>query len=134
MKIEDDINQLVSMWRECKADEQKAQDLRRVVEDNIVRLLNLPEALDGVRNVEGAGVTLKITGRLNRKVDGDKAQEIAAEHGLQDHLSKLFRWRPEINLAVWKAADESITKPFAAAVTTEPGRPSFAVVTKKEET
>ena len=31
-------------------------------------------------------------------------QEIAAEHGLEAHLSMLFRWKPEIDARAWKAA------------------------------
>jgi hypothetical protein len=30
-------------------------------------------------------------------------------------------------MAAWKAADESITRPLAAAITAKPGRPSFAI-------
>jgi hypothetical protein len=30
-------------------------------------------------------------------------------------------------MAIWKAADESITKPLAAAITAKPGRPSFTI-------
>ena len=46
------------------------------------------------------------------KVNSDKLQELAAEHGLTDHLPSLFRWKPEINMTVWKAADASITTPL----------------------
>ena len=76
----------------------------------------------------------EVVGRIDRKVDADKVQELAAEHGLTDHLSTLFRWKPEINMAIWKAADESITKPLAAAITAKPGRPSFTIepITTKE--
>jgi hypothetical protein len=35
-------------------------------------------------------------------------------------------------MAVWKAADEAITKPLAAAITAKPGRPSFTI-TRKEK-
>ena len=48
-------------------------------------------------------------------------QELAAEFGLTEHLASLFRWKPEINMAVWKATDEAITKPLAAAITAKPG-------------
>ena len=58
-------------------------------------------------------------------------QELAAEFGLTEHLAKLFRWKPEINLAIWKAADESITKPLASAITAKPGRPSFTISHKE---
>jgi hypothetical protein len=30
-------------------------------------------------------------------------------------------------MSAWKAADDSITRPLAAAITTKPGRPSFSI-------
>lgn len=128
------LNELVATWRHFKEIEQHTTERRRQIEDAIVALLEVPDSLDGTKTIEvDEDLTLKIVGRLDRKVDGDKAQEIAAEHGLQEHLSALFRWKPELNLTAWKNAAENITKPFAAAVTTKPGRPSFAVVVNKKE-
>ena len=57
----------------------------------------------------------------------DKVQELAAEHGLTDHLSTLFRWKPELNMAIWKSSNESITRALAPAITAKPGRPSFTI-------
>ena len=64
---------------------------------------------------------------MNRKVDVDLLQEIAAEHGLEDHLGSLFRWKPELNVKAWQQADDSITLPLSGAITTKPGRPSFSI-------
>jgi hypothetical protein len=94
-------------------------------------LANIAENLDGTETVEPGRFEVKIVGRIDRKVDGDKVQELAAEFGLTDHLAKLFRWKPEINMAIWKATDESITKPLAAAITAKPGRPSFKIIPKE---
>lgn len=74
---------------------------------------------------------MKVTCRIDRKVDADMVQELAAEHGLSEHLASLFRWKPELNMSAWKAADESITRPLAGAITAKPGRPSFTI-TKKD--
>jgi len=57
--------------------------------------------------------------------------DIAAANGLTEHLHDLFRWKAEINSAVWKAANEAITKPLMAAITTTPGRPSFTITIKE---
>jgi len=54
-------------------------------------------------------------------------QEIAAEAGLTEHLSSLFRWKPEINMSAWKNADEKITTPLLGGITTTPGRASFTI-------
>jgi hypothetical protein len=60
-------------------------------------------------------------------IDGDLAQEIAAENGLTEHLATLFRWSPELNLKAWAHASPEITGPLSAAITAKPGRPSFTI-------
>ena len=114
-------------WMRAKRDEQNAIARRRKIEDQLIAQEGVPEALDGTFNVEKGGFKVKVTGRINRKVDGDALQEIAAEHGLSEHLSSLFRWKPEINMAVWKATSPEITQPLAQAITARPGRPSFSI-------
>jgi hypothetical protein len=64
-------------------------------------------------------------------VDSEKLQELAAEAGLTDHLSTLFRWKPEIEMKAWKATDPSITSALADAITVTPGRPSFTITIKE---
>jgi hypothetical protein len=129
--LPNDMNELASMWLACKKQEEDATANRRDIEDHIKKLATIAENLDGTETVEPGRYEIKIVGRIDRKVDGDKVQELAAEFGLTDHLAKLFRWKPEINMAIWKAADESITKPLAAAITAKPGRPSFKIIPKE---
>jgi len=118
-------------WLEAKAAEAEAVKRRRAIEDMMVDAFDVPEDLEGTKNVEAEGFKVKINGRINRKVDAERLQEIAAEHGLVDHLSSLFRWKPEINMTLWKAADAAITTPLLDAITATPGRPSFTI-TKAE--
>jgi hypothetical protein len=129
--LPNDMNELASMWLAAKKQEEDAIADRRDIEDHIKKLATIAENLDGTETVEPGRYEIKIVGRIDRKVDGDKVQELAAEFGLTDHLAKLFRWKPEINMAIWKAADESITKPLAAAITAKPGRPSFKIIPKE---
>ncbi len=129
--LPNDMNELASMWLAAKKQEEDATADRRNIEDHIKKLATIAENLDGTETVEPGRYEIKIVGRIDRKVDGDKVQELAAEFGLTDHLAKLFRWKPEINMAIWKAADESITKPLAAAITAKPGRPSFKIIPKE---
>jgi predicted fused transcriptional regulator/phosphomethylpyrimidine kinase len=126
-----DLQTLSADWLRYKSDEEKATTERRKIEDQMVKLLAIPENFESTETAEPQGFVVKISGRIDRKVDGDKVQELAAEFGLTDHLAKLFRWKPEINMAIWKAADESITKPLAAAITAKPGRPSFKIIPKE---
>lgn len=129
--LPNDMNELASMWLKAKAQEEDATADRRDIEDHIKKLATIADNLEGTETVEPGRYEIKIVGRIDRKVDGDKVQELAAEFGLTDHLAKLFRWKPEINMAIWKAADESITKPLAAAITAKPGRPSFKIIPKE---
>ena len=129
--LPNDMNELASMWLAAKKQEEDATADRRDIEDHIKKLATIAENLDGTETVEPGRYEIKIVGRIDRKVDGDKVQELAAEFGLTDHLAKLFRWKPEINMAIWKTADESITKPLAAAITAKPGRPSFKIIPKE---
>ena len=130
-KLTDDLNELAAMWLAAKEAEKEATEDRRRIEDRIKSLVGVAETLDGTETVDPDRYTIKIVGRIDRKVDSDKLQELAAEHGLTEHLSSLFRWKPEINMAVWKATDEAITKPLAAAITAKPGRPSFTIISKE---
>lgn len=114
-------------WMKAKADEAEATKRRRALEDLMVKAFEIPENLEGTKNLEAESFKIKIEGRINRKVNADKLQELAAEHGLTEHLSSLFRWKPEINMTLWKAADASITAPLMDAITATPGRPSFTI-------
>lgn len=128
-----DTQVLVNAWVQAKKEEQTAIEWRRRCEDSLLSALNIDPALDGTENFEMHGHKVKIVGRMTRKVDSDKLQEIAAQHGLSQHLHALFRWKADINSAAWKAADQSITQPLLGAVTTSPGRPSFSITPTEEQ-
>lgn len=118
---------LYQQWLDAKAAEKKAMDERRKVEDQLVKALGIPDTLDGTQNIEADGYKVKIVGRLDKKVNSEKLQDLAREYGLTDHLSSLFRWKPEINALAWKSADPRITEPLLEAITTSNGRPSFTI-------
>lgn len=118
---------LSALWIEAKAREVKAINDRRNIEDQMRSLIGIADNLDGTMTAKPDGYVVKVTGRINRKVNADKLQELAAEAGLTEHLSSLFRWKPEINMTAWKATDAAITTPLLGAITSEAGRPSFAI-------
>lgn len=132
MSDENKLENLYANWIAAKASEQTALEWRREIEDMLAEMLKIAPDLDGTENVKNDGYAVKIVGRLNRKVDGDLLQELAAQEGIEAVLPILFRWKPEINVAAWKNAAENITGKLAGAITTTPGRPSFAI-SKKEE-
>jgi len=122
---------LIKTWLDAKQAEAEAILARREAEDAMTKLFSISEQLDGTVNKEMDGYQVKIVGRMTRKIDSDLLQEVAAETGLSEHLSSLFRWKPEIDAKAWKAADASITTPLLAAITTTPGRASFSISIKE---
>jgi len=122
---------LSELWLAAKEAERVAVEERRKIEDRLSSLIGIAETLEGTETATPDGFVIKVIGRMNRKVDADKAQEIAAEHGIEAHLSTIFRWKPEIDARAWKAAPDSVTTPLLAAITTTPSRPSYTI-TRKE--
>ena len=124
---------LYQQWIDAKEAERQAAEARRQIEDKLIAELGIAETDEGSRTVKADGYKVKVTCRMNRTIDADALQEIAAECGLTQHLGDLFRWKPDINAKAWKDADESITGPLLAAITTKPGRPSFSIEREAQE-
>lgn len=123
-----DVFQLSDAWLQAKEAERMAVEARRAVEDELIKAFRISEQMEGTFNAKTQnGHHIKIVGRLSRKVDAEKVQELAAEHGLTEHLSSLFRWKPEINTTAWKATAPEITVLLADAVTVTASRPSFSI-------
>jgi hypothetical protein len=122
---------LCELWLAAKETERVAVEERRKIEDRLSSLIGIAETLEGTETATPDGFVIKVVGRMNRKVDADKAQEIAAEHGIEAHLSTIFRWKPEIDARAWKAAPDSVTTPLLAAITTTPSRPSYTIIRKE---
>ena len=123
-----DLDTASAEWLTAKEDEKAAAERRRELENHLLSLIGVAENMEGTENVEtDGGYKIKITGRMTRKVNGERIQEIAAEEGLTDHLSSLFRWKPEVNMTAWKSADKSTTGPLLGGITTQPGRASFTI-------
>ena len=119
---------LYQQWLDAKAEEKKIVADRRAIEDQIIKAFNIPKTLSNTQNFEADGYKIKIAGRLDRKVNSAKLQDLAAEYGLTDHLSSLFRWTPEVNVIAFESADPRITAPLLEAITTSNSRPSFTIV------
>ena len=121
------MNTLYQRWLDAKKLEAAAVTERRQLEDQMVAEFTIPKDLDGTVNHELDGYKIKIEGRINKKIDADKLQMLAAEAGLSEHLSSLFRWKPEINAKAWNSAADAVTKPLLDAITSTPGRPTFTI-------
>ena len=110
------MNTLYQRWLDAKK-----------LEDQMAAEFAIPKDLDGTMKREIDGYVIKMEGRINKKIDADKLQMLAAEAGLSEHLSSLFRWKPEIHAKAWAAAAEAVTKPLLDAITSTPGRPTFTI-------
>ena len=121
------MTNLYQRWVEAKKMEALAITERRQLEDQMAEAFALPKDLDGTMKREADGYVIKMEGRINKKIDADKLQMLAAEAGISEHLSSLFRWKPEINVKVWNAAADAVTGPLLGAITSTPGRPTFTI-------
>lgn len=122
-----DLSLLSIAWLKAKEIETAAIADRRRVEDRFRKVANVRDDVEAIETMKVPGYKVKITSRFERKVDSDKLQDLANEHGLMLYLSSLFRWKAELNMSAWKGADETVTRPLMGAITTKPGRPSFSI-------
>ena len=118
---------LYQRWLDAKKLETAAVAERRQLEDQMAAEFAIPKDLDGTMKREIDGYVIKMEGRISKKIDADKLQILAAEAGLSEHLSSLFRWKPEINAKAWGAAADAVTQPLLGAITSTPGRPTFTI-------
>ena len=118
---------LYQQWMEAKAAETEMTARRRAIEDEMAKSLQITEDWEGSYTMKDGGFKINIKRAFTRKVDDKRLTAIANEFGLQEYLSTLFRWKPEINLKAWKDTEPSVIDKLAQAVTTTPGRVSFKI-------
>ena len=120
--------ELYEKWVTAKYLETQAIAERREVEDELTKYFALNEMHEGSETKKLDGYVIKITQRLSNKIDAEGLQTIAAQEGLTDHLSLLFRWKPEVNKKEWDLAHKSITTPLSDAITQKAGRASYTIL------
>ena len=113
---------LYEQWMEAKAAETEMTTRRRAIEEEIAKSLAVPEDWEGSYTMKDGGFKINVKRAFTRKVDDKRLTALANEFGLQEYLSTLFRWKPEINLKAWKDAEPTVTDKLAQAVTTTPGK------------
>ena len=127
-----ELQVLASDWLIAKDAEHQAVANRRAIEDRISELLRIDAAADGQSTHKTEAYAVKVTTRLNRKVDSELIQEVAAEHGLSHLLYSVCRWKPELDMKVWKSLEPQAQAVLAKAITTTAGRPSFSIAINQE--
>ena len=127
------IETLAAQWLDAKHDEARAVEARRIIEDQMSEALAFEAQSESTTTAKVDGYTIKIAGRLTRKVDADLIQELAAEHGLNNLLTTVCRWKPELEIKAWKALSDEHRAALSKAITTTAGRPSFAITAITKE-
>lgn len=125
------LSELSQAWLDAKKLESEAVETRREIEDKIASLVGKAENDESTTTAEPDGYIVKIVGKISRKVDAEKLQELARENGLFEHLPHLFKWTPTLDKRKWEAANPAITAPLASAITAKPGRLSFKIEKKE---
>jgi hypothetical protein len=123
---------LAKRWQKLKRLEDKIQDARRTVEDTM--LANFPT---GKRSLtftlfdypKKYHISYSLPETV--KVNGDLLQELANIHGVENELTRLFRWKPELEKAAWKTAPSDVKEKLSPAISTKIGRPSFKIEEEK---
>lgn len=122
-----DLDALAEQWQKAKAAETEAVESRRLIEDQISAALAIDNASEATTTAKTGAYQIKVSTRLTRKVDADKIQEAASEAGISHLLATVCRWKPELDLRVWKGLSEDNRKALAPAITTTAGRPSYSL-------
>lgn len=131
--MESDLQSLAIAWACAKHEESQAVEKRLELEDKMTALLQIDEQSESTVTKKTHQYAIKIATRLNRKIDSDLIQEIAAENGISHLLPSVCRWKPELDMRVWKSLNEDIRAKLSKAVTTTPGRPSYSVTAIETE-
>ena len=126
------LKELCARWIDAKQAVTEAATSLETVEDQLIQLLNVDSLRDGTTQVIDGDVRINVTSRPSRTVDDTKLKALAEEHDLKEHLSTLFRWKPEVNLRAWRGADKKITDSLNDAITLTSTRPAFAITVTPE--
>ena len=121
------LKELCARWIDAKQAVTEAATSIETVEDQLIQLLNVDSLRDGTTQVIDGDVRIKVTSRPSITVDDTKLKALAQEHDLEEFLSTLFRWQPEVNLRAWRGADKKIRKSLNGAITLTSTRPAFAI-------
>lgn len=128
-----DLQSLAIAWSCAKLEESQAVAKRREIEDKMTALLAINEQEEATTTAKTPQYQIKISTRLTRKVDADLIQELAAEHGLSHLLPSVCRWKPELDMRIWKGLADDARSKLSKAITTTAGRPSYSITAIETE-
>jgi hypothetical protein len=127
------INEIVANLYIAKQQEQAAKERRVMFEAELAKAIALPDEWEGTKTKAVGEFKVKLTRRMNYKIDANKLREQARVYNILPMLDKLFSWKPEVVRTEWKEADEKTRLAFAPAMEVTPGKASFTVEKTEEE-
>lgn len=129
------VSELVSIWIEAKKSEAFAVESRRIVEDKLSEALGILETDDGAKTIDTeCGHKIKITCRIDRKIDPDLLAKLGEENGVPTPIWQgLVRWKAETNTKALKGLPEQFKAALSGAITAKAGRPSYQITTNTTE-
>ena len=130
-----EIHELVAELYRVKQDEQNVRNKRMALETELATVISVPDDWEGNKTNTVGDYKVKLTRKMNVKIDELKLRELAIVNNITPALETCFRWKPELNKREWDAADPDIRVKLSAAMEVTPGKASFTVtpVGEKEE-
>lgn len=125
---EKDMAFLARRWGKLKKLETKLKNERAIIEDTILSNFKF-DGKKSKNDISGPlfPYVITVSNSETVKVDGNLLQELANIHGLENELTRLFRWKPELEKAAWKTAPSDVKEKLLPAISTKKGRPSFKI-------
>ena len=121
------LNSLFKELYEAKQQEDIFKAKRTALEEQIALTWGIPQEWEGSHMEKTDEFKVKISRRMNLKIDADALTDIAHKHDLGSFLGTLFKWKPELDKKQWDKADENIKAAFAESMTKTPGKVSVSV-------
>lgn len=122
---------LLNDWIVAKQKEKDANEERLAIEADIYNRLFVPSDLTGTKTYQREGYEIKIVGRMNISIDSSKLIELAEKGGVEHLLTDAFKWKADLISSKWKTVLEEEKQLLSTAITTKPGKPSFAIKIKE---
>lgn len=127
------INELVTRLYEAKQVEQAAKNVRTALEAELAQVIGVPDDWEGTKSNTVGNYRVKLTRKMNVKIDTTKLRELAIINNITPVLETCFRWKPEIVKREWDKADAEVRTKLSEALEMTPGKASFAVTPVGEE-
>ena len=125
LKSLDDLNELSNMWLLAKEREGTATSDRRKIEDRIKSLAGIAENLEGTETVAPSHFTIKIQGRIDRKVDAAALSK--GWDSLSADAQAAFDWKPSVKVSALRKLEGADAAAAAVFITAKPASPSITI-------